>query len=799
MSPLLHCMTEGVGYGKTERLLDYCAENPDERVLYLCHDYENIAEVGVRANAKSIRPYIFQGKGRPDMCRREKGERYVPGCRTCSEYPAPVYRYCPYLQQFETVKVGGPRFVLAPVQCYFLADVGSFDTVIVDEAIEGILFTTFTFSREDFLAMGVEMHESPQIESPEIFPDETPRYCAKNCPLSATCYDFHAGETCAHHGPIHRLYPHVVREPENDEEYFFQRVFTGEHSIVYAAWDFYRGMVTTAAFDFFPLLPVEKLFFASATTTPEIIEKWFFRNYKSAGWDIVITESPRPYLNPVETIESVSGSIRDVETALAEGTYMHLANHYHLPASRLLIVCKERHEPLFRDQFPDSYVDHFPLVGVDRYKDVVEAILVACRFRRPLTVRYLLAAYFSDEMVRAIEQGDIVQAIGRLRPLQNPDRRVICYFDFCHDLFPNTRRKREKDTLKWIERHDPTRSTNELYENALADAEFTGYRHRSDFCRIVRRYRYRHKARLPIPVTGVPVDPAYFCTLNYLSDPLRVSKASLGRQFGRFMGRWQERRENYDPARFVAEEPFFLPTGKQPGGRILVVVDLDGTGDWEAFLEERDLPRTATARTQSGGYHLYYFVDSLVPNSAGLTGTCGFDQVDIRGEGGLVFAPGTRFKGGDPYAWVEGGWDTIRSITTDQLNKAVDVRIAEPTDSGIPAQLVPREKHARKGQKVPIIKKKDAWPPCVQGAWDRVKNNNASGEVGHYARLLLATYLHLLGFDDSVIVGIYRGLSDFDPDITQYQVQSVHGYHAWACSTIARHGLCPGDCKGDKK
>jgi hypothetical protein len=79
----------------------------------------------------------------------------------------------------------------------------------------------------------------------------------------------------------------------------------------------------------------------------------------------------------------------------------------------------------------------------------------------------------------------------------------------------------------------------------------------------------------------------------------------------------------------LLEHGLGLPTGD---GLIVVDVDLAKGAeipDW--------LPATYTVRTQSGGLHLYYRVEDVVPNSAGRLG----EAVDVRGDGGYVVAPPT--------------------------------------------------------------------------------------------------------------------------------------------------------------
>lgn len=94
-----------------------------------------------------------------------------------------------------------------------------------------------------------------------------------------------------------------------------------------------------------------------------------------------------------------------------------------------------------------------------------------------------------------------------------------------------------------------------------------------------------------------------------------------------------------------------LRTGLQPCGRALCVVDVDGP---RSLLEplERDhgaFPDTLTARTGSGGLHLYYWLQDGVQlgNRAGVV-----PHVDFRGFGGQVVAPPSLHLSGCKYEWL---------------------------------------------------------------------------------------------------------------------------------------------------
>jgi hypothetical protein len=95
-----------------------------------------------------------------------------------------------------------------------------------------------------------------------------------------------------------------------------------------------------------------------------------------------------------------------------------------------------------------------------------------------------------------------------------------------------------------------------------------------------------------------------------------------------------------------------IPTGS-PSGFIVLDVDTDKGGDASlTVLDERigGLPPTMTARSGSGGIHLYYKVPEGVEirNSAGRLGV----GLDIRGEGGYIIAAPSPHPSGGTYQWT---------------------------------------------------------------------------------------------------------------------------------------------------
>ena len=96
-----------------------------------------------------------------------------------------------------------------------------------------------------------------------------------------------------------------------------------------------------------------------------------------------------------------------------------------------------------------------------------------------------------------------------------------------------------------------------------------------------------------------------------------------------------------------------IATGSMSGGLIVIDLDVDdargedGNATLRAWEREHgELPETATAKTGSGGTHLFFIANEPVG--------CSVDNelgVDVRGDGGYVVAPPSVHPTGTPYEW----------------------------------------------------------------------------------------------------------------------------------------------------
>lgn len=86
------------------------------------------------------------------------------------------------------------------------------------------------------------------------------------------------------------------------------------------------------------------------------------------------------------------------------------------------------------------------------------------------------------------------------------------------------------------------------------------------------------------------------------------------------------------------------------------------------------------------------------------------------------------------------------------------------------------------------------FPPCIQSLYDAA----VSGKyLTHSGRFALTTFLHTIGMETTGIIGIFSQGSDFNIDVTSYQVNHIisqgnDGYTTPSCATMMTHGICFG-------
>jgi len=88
----------------------------------------------------------------------------------------------------------------------------------------------------------------------------------------------------------------------------------------------------------------------------------------------------------------------------------------------------------------------------------------------------------------------------------------------------------------------------------------------------------------------------------------------------------------------------------------------------------------------------------------------------------------------------------------------------------------------------------EAFPPCMRGAYEGLLSGR---RASHMERFGLTSFLINTGMDLEKIVKLFVSVSDFDEELTRYQVEHIAGlrggrtkYTPPTCSTLRTHGIC---------
>lgn len=82
-----------------------------------------------------------------------------------------------------------------------------------------------------------------------------------------------------------------------------------------------------------------------------------------------------------------------------------------------------------------------------------------------------------------------------------------------------------------------------------------------------------------------------------------------------------------------------------------------------------------------------------------------------------------------------------------------------------------------------------AYPPCIQSL---ISAAAAGVNLTHSGRFSMTAFLHNVGMNNEQIAGIFARSPDYNPDMTNYQVDHIltNEYTTPSCATMLTHGVC---------
>ena len=142
------------------------------------------------------------------------------------------------------------------------------------------------------------------------------------------------------------------------------------------------------------------------------------------------------------------------------------------------------------------------------------------------------------------------------------------------------------------------------------------------------------------------------------------------------------------------------------------------------------------------------------------------------------------------------------NITEDEENTLIRESIMRNFLSNMPLTISAEIQHSLAPWSDKIIKSfqnhtyevygeinESAYPPCIQELLSSV----ISGvNIPHAGRFVITTFLKSIGMTSSDIANLFINSSDFNPDMTIYQVDHIisHDYASPNCQTMLTYGIC---------
>lgn len=166
--------------------------------------------------------------------------------------------------------------------------------------------------------------------------------------------------------------------------------------------------------------------------------------------------------------------------------------------------------------------------------------------------------------------------------------------------------------------------------------------------------------------------------------------------------------------------------GIATGPSNLVVLDIDMKDERngeEAFalleLLYESLPETRQVRTASGGRHLFFYRSVPIKNQVNFNSRMIGEGIDLRGDGGMVVAPGSETEKGI-YTWINPEhpiaqapeWLVELCTSNEGGGQGVDLRLNRTSDAQPLDPIVPLDEELAIARTIDFLK---SHPPAIQG------------------------------------------------------------------------------------
>lgn len=138
----------------------------------------------------------------------------------------------------------------------------------------------------------------------------------------------------------------------------------------------------------------------------------------------------------------------------------------------------------------------------------------------------------------------------------------------------------------------------------------------------------------------------------------------------------------------------------------------------------------------------------------------------------------------------------VEELIRDRVSKHVKLSLPEEIQARVDriAKLFEANRVRITGEEMPSEVVTEAFPPCIRHAFEGLM---AGRRVSHMERFGLTSFLVNTGMDLEAIVKLYVSVTDFDEQLTRYQIEHIAGlrgsrtrYTPPTCATLRTHGVC---------
>jgi len=142
------------------------------------------------------------------------------------------------------------------------------------------------------------------------------------------------------------------------------------------------------------------------------------------------------------------------------------------------------------------------------------------------------------------------------------------------------------------------------------------------------------------------------------------------------------------------------------------------------------------------------------------------------------------------------------SVSSDEMDVLIAERIRTIISSGMPHDIpdsMAREYLPWSDKILAAVQERtlaefgaideSAYPPCIQAL---ISAASAGVNLTHSGRFSMTAFLHSVGMNNEQIAGIFARSPDYNPDMTNYQVDHIltNEYTTPSCATMLTHGVC---------